>query len=199
MPAHRATLIAGFVELMFPIGNTLPALMLDRLGRRPTMMVGSGILSFCMLMITVLLSIGKESTSSAAIAFFFLYMLVFGKTSANGLIPGGSHKVSMLTWIYRRHDQCRPLGLGPGDFASRGPRSWYSHLSIEPLDVEFLHCDDYAGTHQSHPLGDVHHFYRIVGRVCANVSASGSTALSIAYFQLTQRIASTSRTQKPQT
>lgn len=78
MSAHRATLIAGFVELMFPIGNTLPALFLDRMGRKPTMMVGSGILSGCMLCISVLLSQNKPKCSEASIAFFFLYMLVFG-------------------------------------------------------------------------------------------------------------------------
>ena len=80
MNPGRATLIAGFVELMFPVGNTLPALALDKLGRRKTMMVGSGLLAFFMMMITILLSIGKEATSSASIAFFFLYMLVFGAT-----------------------------------------------------------------------------------------------------------------------
>jgi MFS family permease len=53
LSAHRATLIAGGVELMFPIGNTIPALFLDRLGRKPTMMTGCAILSFCMMMITI--------------------------------------------------------------------------------------------------------------------------------------------------
>ena len=43
----------SFVELMFPIGNTLPALALDRMGRKMTMMVGCGILSFSMMMITI--------------------------------------------------------------------------------------------------------------------------------------------------
>ncbi|OQO04945.1 hypothetical protein B0A48_07963 [Cryoendolithus antarcticus] len=39
MSPGRAQLIAGFVELMFPIGNTLPALYLDRMGRKRTMMI----------------------------------------------------------------------------------------------------------------------------------------------------------------
>lgn len=60
------------VELMFIVGNTLPALALDRMGRRKTMMIGSACLSFCMMMITILLSVGTTNTSSAAIAFFFL-------------------------------------------------------------------------------------------------------------------------------
>ncbi|KAF2725398.1 general substrate transporter [Polychaeton citri CBS 116435] len=80
MSPAKAILLAGGVELMFPLGNTLPALALDRMGRRRTMMIGSGILSFCMLMISVLLSCNTEKTSTASVAFFFLYMLVFGAT-----------------------------------------------------------------------------------------------------------------------
>lgn len=33
-----------------------------------------------MMMITILLSFGATNTSSAAIAFFFLFMLVFGRS-----------------------------------------------------------------------------------------------------------------------
>lgn len=69
---NTSLLIAGFVNLMFPIGNLVPAFALDRMGRRPTMIYGCAALSFCMVMITILLSFGNKSTSSAAIAFFFL-------------------------------------------------------------------------------------------------------------------------------
>ncbi|KAK4556303.1 hypothetical protein LTR86_006447 [Recurvomyces mirabilis] len=80
--AHRAQLIAGFVELMFVVGNTLPAFALDKLGRKRVMMTGRGLLSFCMLMISV------DSTSAASIAFFFLYMLIFGAT------------VNVVPWVW---------------------------------------------------------------------------------------------------
>ena len=75
MDAHQAQLIAGFVELMFIVGNTLPALALDRMGRRKTMIFGAAALSICMMMITILLSFGQKQTSSAAVAFFFLVRL----------------------------------------------------------------------------------------------------------------------------
>lgn len=88
MPAGRATLIAGFVELMFVVGNTLPAFRLDRMGRKKTMMVGCGLLSLCMLCISVLLSFGKQKTSEASIAFFFLYMLIFGAS------------VNVVPWVW---------------------------------------------------------------------------------------------------
>ena len=77
LSAHDAQLIAGFIEFMFIIGNTLPALALDRMGRRKTMIIGCACLSFCMMMITILLSIGHKNTSSGAIAFFFLVRSIF--------------------------------------------------------------------------------------------------------------------------
>lgn len=44
---NTALLIAGFVQLMFVVGNTLPALALDRMGRRWTMIWGCAALSVC--------------------------------------------------------------------------------------------------------------------------------------------------------
>lgn len=78
MGARQAQLVAGFVELMFVIGALAPSLALDRMGRRWTMIWGVFGLGICMMMISILLSFGKKDTSSAAIAFFFLFMLVFG-------------------------------------------------------------------------------------------------------------------------
>ena len=65
---------------MFVIGSFVPALLVDRIGRRLPMMVGSAGLGISMLMISVLLSFKgssvEQSTSTASVAFFFLYMLV---------------------------------------------------------------------------------------------------------------------------
>lgn len=109
---HTAQLIAGFIELMFIVGNTLPALALDRMGRRKTMIFGCAGLAVCMMMITILLSFGKHNTSSAAIAFFFLvsqlqsliaapalillqFMLIFGAT------------INVVPWVYvSGHSKC---------------------------------------------------------------------------------------------
>ncbi|SMY21888.1 unnamed protein product [Zymoseptoria tritici ST99CH_1A5] len=87
---NNSLLIAGGVQLMFPLGNLVPAFFLDRMGRRPTMLWGCGLLSFCMVMITILLSFGTDNfnTSSASIAFFYLYMLIFGGT------------VNVVPWVY---------------------------------------------------------------------------------------------------
>lgn len=83
-----ALLIAGFIQLMFPIGNLVPALALDKIGRRWTMIWGCIALSICMMMIAALLSNGSPATSSASIAFFFLYMLIFGGT------------INVVPWVY---------------------------------------------------------------------------------------------------
>lgn len=48
-------------------------------------------------MIAILLSFGGEKTSSAAIAFFFLYMLIFGGT------------INVVPWVYVRFDLTMPV------------------------------------------------------------------------------------------
>ena len=88
---NLSQLIGGAVNCMFFVGAIVPSLFLDRLGRRKPMMFGSFCLAICMLMISILLSfrfmpdkysasLGK-TTASASIAFFFIYMLIFGATA----------------------------------------------------------------------------------------------------------------------
>ncbi|KAF5525189.1 Sugar transporter STL1 [Colletotrichum aenigma] len=82
MTAHMAQIIGGCVQMMFMFGSILPALTLDRMGRRKTMIWSSAGLGVCMLMISILLSrVGfsnGHACSSASVAFFFLYNLIFG-------------------------------------------------------------------------------------------------------------------------
>ncbi|KAF5025653.1 hypothetical protein F66182_2259 [Fusarium sp. NRRL 66182] len=91
---HRlAQIIAGCIQLMFPIGSLLPSLALDRMGRRSTMMWGSAGLSFSMLMVAALLSQADDTArgkafASGSIAFFFTYMLVFGAS------------MNCVPWVY---------------------------------------------------------------------------------------------------
>jgi predicted MFS family arabinose efflux permease len=76
---------------MFPIGNLLPALALDRIGRRWTMIWGCAGLSLCMMFLAALLSTGEKAPASAAVAFFFLYMLIFGGTI--NVVPWGELEI----------------------------------------------------------------------------------------------------------
>lgn len=74
---------------MFMIGSILPSLALDRMGRRKTMMAGCAGLSLCMLMIAVLLSrTSDRACMSAAVAFFFLFTLIYGMS------------VNCVPWVY---------------------------------------------------------------------------------------------------
>lgn len=84
-----AQILGGCINTMFIVGSIGPTLALDRMGRRKTMMLGSFGLGLCMTFITALLSQAPEGDKSArasafgaaSVAFFFLYMLIFGGTA----------------------------------------------------------------------------------------------------------------------
>ena len=133
-----ALLIAGFIQIMFPIGNTVPALFLDRMGRRWTMIWGCAALSVCMMMIAILLSIGQSATSSAAIAFFFLVSLVHkctGPLKANALkymlIFGGT--INVVPWVYVRIVNNILRSIKSADVNLRGPKSCHWKRGLEEL------------------------------------------------------------------
>ncbi|KAL6901132.1 general substrate transporter [Trichoderma evansii] len=94
MSAQLAQILGGCINMMFMLGSILPSLYLDRMGRRRTMMWGCFGCGVCMLMISALLSQanaeeGRGHTfSSAAVSFFFLYMLIFGMT------------INCVPWVY---------------------------------------------------------------------------------------------------
>ena len=77
---------------MFVIGSFYPTFFIDKVGRRAPMMWGSTGLGICMMMISILLSFkgkaNQNETSSASVAFFFLYMLIFGAS------------VNCIPWCY---------------------------------------------------------------------------------------------------
>ncbi|KAA8646389.1 hypothetical protein EYZ11_005230 [Aspergillus tanneri] len=85
-------LLGGIIQVMFVIGSIYPTRFADQIGRRKPMMWGSLGLFFCMMMISILLSFKgttyEKQTASASIAFFFLYMLVFGAS------------VNCIPWVY---------------------------------------------------------------------------------------------------
>ncbi|CAM1510720.1 Fc.00g010550.m01.CDS01 [Cosmosporella sp. VM-42] len=87
-----AQIIAGCIQLMFPIGSLLPSLALDRMGRRSTMIWGSAGLCVSMLLASALLSQADKANGKAyvsgSVAFFFTYMLVFGAS------------MNCVPWVY---------------------------------------------------------------------------------------------------
>lgn len=111
---------------MFPIGNLVPALALDKIGRRWTMICGCIALSICMMMIAALLSNGNPATSSASIAFFFLYMLIFGGT------------INVVPWVYVRNAPGRVVCKHVLTMANRVPRSYRLRREREALPFRSL-------------------------------------------------------------
>jgi len=89
---NLSQIIGGCVQIMFVIGSLFPTIFVDRVGRRQPMMWGSFGLGICMMMVAILLSFRgqaiEHATSSAAVAFFFVYMLIFGAS------------VNCIPWCY---------------------------------------------------------------------------------------------------
>ncbi|OJJ39405.1 hypothetical protein ASPWEDRAFT_25241 [Aspergillus wentii DTO 134E9] len=85
-------LLGGVIQVMFVIGSLYPTFFSDRFGRRKPMMWGSFGLFICMMMISILLSFQgtpqQKPTASACVAFFFLFMLIFGAS------------VNCIPWVY---------------------------------------------------------------------------------------------------
>lgn len=92
MTGQLPQILGGCIQIMFMLGSLLPAFMLDRMGRRRTMMIGSFGLGICMLMVAALLSqVDKPngtSYASASVSFFFLYMLIHGMS------------INSVPWVY---------------------------------------------------------------------------------------------------
>lgn len=92
MEPHMAQILGGCINMMFMFGSLLPSFALDRMGRRKTMFWGCSGLAICMLMVAALLSrvgyANGQTCASAAVAFFFLYMLIFGMS------------VNCVPWVY---------------------------------------------------------------------------------------------------
>ncbi|BCS23469.1 uncharacterized protein APUU_31694S [Aspergillus puulaauensis] len=88
-----AQIVAGCIQLMFPLGSFIPSVALDRMGRRSTMIWGSAGMSVSMLMVSALLSQSDGTDrgtkfASGSVAFFFTYMFIFGAS------------MNCVPWVY---------------------------------------------------------------------------------------------------
>lgn len=76
---NLSLIIGGCIQVMFVLGSLYPTFYADKVGRRKPMLWGSLGLGLSMMMIAILLSFqgtsAQKATSSAAVAFFFTYML----------------------------------------------------------------------------------------------------------------------------
>jgi MFS family permease len=122
--------------MMFMFGSIIPSFYLDRMGRRKTMMAGCAGLSLCMLMISALLSRGDmpngHTYSSGAVAFFFLYMLIFGMS------------VNCVPWVYV--PEILPLDARTRGTAVGISSNWlwnFTVVMITPVIIHRLHWKAY--------------------------------------------------------
>ncbi|KAI5196697.1 putative Myo-inositol transporter 1 [Aureobasidium subglaciale] len=76
LPRSTALVAGGCINLAFAAGSLVPALFLDRIGRRKPMIYGTIAMGFSLMVISILLSYQGSSseavTSKVAIAFFVL-------------------------------------------------------------------------------------------------------------------------------
>ncbi|KAI0192281.1 putative Myo-inositol transporter 1 [Xylaria flabelliformis] len=84
----QALIGGGGINFAFVIGSLVPALGIDRIGRRKPMIIGAIGMALSLLAISVLLlykgTDKEKATANAAIGFFVLYQLFFG-ASLNGV------------------------------------------------------------------------------------------------------------------
>jgi hypothetical protein len=73
-----ASLVAGCIQIVFWLGTFPPMILLDRVGRRPMLLLGSVALLTCMALFTVGIAVDTKSTAKMALAFLFLYEISFG-------------------------------------------------------------------------------------------------------------------------
>ncbi|KKK13841.1 hypothetical protein ARAM_003560, partial [Aspergillus rambellii] len=89
---NLSMIIGGCVQIMFVLGSFFPTFFVDRVGRRAPMIWGSLTLGISMMMVSILLSFkgtaNEHQTSSASVAFFFIYMFAFGAS------------VNCIPWCY---------------------------------------------------------------------------------------------------
>ena len=75
---EMASLVAGCVQIAFWLGTFPPMYLLDKVGRRPNLMLGSIALLIAMVLFTTGIAVGTQPAANMALAFLFLFEICFG-------------------------------------------------------------------------------------------------------------------------
>lgn len=78
LPRETASLVAGCVQIAFWVGKFPPIYLLDKVGRRPNLMLGSSALLISMALFTVGIAIDTQPSANMALAFLFVFEISFG-------------------------------------------------------------------------------------------------------------------------
>ena len=73
-----SSLIAGFVQIAFWLGTFPPMVLVDRYGRRPTLLVGSIALTISMVLFVIGIALNTPVSNRLALAMLFIYEISFG-------------------------------------------------------------------------------------------------------------------------
>lgn len=71
-------ILGGAAQCTYLVGSAIPVFLIDRFGRRTLLMWCSAGLSFCFVMVTILLSLNTAGSAYGATAFVFLFQLIIG-------------------------------------------------------------------------------------------------------------------------
>ncbi|KAF6806405.1 sugar transporter [Colletotrichum musicola] len=78
MTREMSLILGGCAQITYLIGSAIPVLLMDRFGRRVLLMACSAGLSFCFIMVSILLSRDSLVAAKAAITFIFMFQLFYG-------------------------------------------------------------------------------------------------------------------------
>ncbi|KAM0293765.1 hypothetical protein ACHAO9_001451 [Fusarium lateritium] len=73
-----SSLVAGCIQIAFWLATFPPMFLLDRVGRRPMLLLGSVSLFMAMAIFTAGIAVNTSSTSTMALVFLFIYEISFG-------------------------------------------------------------------------------------------------------------------------
>ncbi|CAG8076186.1 unnamed protein product [Penicillium salamii] len=78
MSRNMSMILSGCTSLAYLVGSALPLLMMDKFGRRILLIVSAAGLSFCFMMVAILLSFDQVQDAYGATAFIFLFQIFYG-------------------------------------------------------------------------------------------------------------------------
>lgn len=78
MSRNLAMILGGCIQCTYLVGSAIPVFLMDRFGRRTLLMICSAGLCLCFVMVTILLSLGREDAAYGATAFIFIFQLFYG-------------------------------------------------------------------------------------------------------------------------
>ncbi|CRL29841.1 Sugar/inositol transporter [Penicillium camemberti] len=73
-----SSLVAGFIQIAFWVGTFPPIFLIDRLGRRKVLMLGSTILCLALVLFTVGIALKTPASSRLALGMLIIYEISFG-------------------------------------------------------------------------------------------------------------------------